>query len=49
MTINQTFTFNGHEYTIDMIGPKQTLLSRDDGAWQLVYTADLQAFLGVQL
>lgn len=47
MTINQQFNFQGHTYTIDMIGPRQTLLSRDDGYWQLVYTSDLEEFLNV--
>ena len=45
MKTNEEFEFQGHSYTIDLIGPKNTLLSRDDGAWQLVDTDDLKRFL----
>lgn len=39
------FKFQGREYLIDLIGPKQTLLLRDDDAWQLIETETLRHFL----
>ena len=39
------FTFGEFEYEIDLIGPRMTLLSRDDGMWQLVNTDELRHFL----
>lgn len=48
MANGQTFEFNGHKYTIDIIGPRTTLLVCDDGSWQSVDTDLLQRFLEQQ-
>jgi hypothetical protein len=46
MKQGQRFEFGGHDYEIDLIGPRMTLLTRDDGAWQLIDTETLRNFLG---
>lgn len=45
ITQGMAFEFQGQTYSVDLIGPKQTLLLRGDGAWQLVETLELQQFL----
>lgn len=45
MTEGQKFTFDGAEYTIDMIGPVTTMLVCEDGSWQSVGTMLLKLFL----
>lgn len=45
MTENQTFELHGRTYTVDVIGPKTTILIRDDGQFAHEATDVLRHFV----
>ena len=47
MRKGRRFTLEGVTYFIDVIGPKTTLLIRDDGTFAHVDSSDLNRFLSV--